>query len=195
MALIPVVLGGPPLLLPLHVVLLELLIDPACSLVFEAEPAPEDLMRVPPRPSDETLFSTRAVLGALGLGALALLFVASVQGLCHAFDASAESLRLASLVSIVVGNLALLRWFRGGVARHHRVNRAFHALLLGVCLVALAVLAVPAVAAAFGLPSLPGPWPWLPVLPAAWAAWRLAAAPAHPAADPLSSLSQPSQPS
>ncbi|MGJ7520516.1 cation-translocating P-type ATPase [Variovorax sp. LT1P1] len=194
-ALIPVVLGGPPLLLPLHVVLLELLIDPACSLVFEAEPAPEDLMRVPPRPSDETLFSTRAVLGALGLGALALVFVASVQALCHAFDASAASLRLASLVSIVVGNLALLRWFRGGVARHHRVNRAFHALLLGVCVVALAVLAAPAVAAAFGLPSLPGPWPWLPVLPAAWAAWRLAAAPAHPAADPLSSLSQPFQPS
>lgn len=56
-ALIPVVLGGPVLLLPLHVVLLELLIDPACSLVFEAEPAADDTMSVPPRPRDDALFS------------------------------------------------------------------------------------------------------------------------------------------
>ena len=34
--------GGPVLLLPVHVVLLELIIDPACSLVFEAEPARSD---------------------------------------------------------------------------------------------------------------------------------------------------------
>ncbi|MFY7855650.1 MAG: ATPase, partial [Rubrivivax sp.] len=38
MALLPVLLGWPPLLLPMHIALLELIIDPACTLAFENEP-------------------------------------------------------------------------------------------------------------------------------------------------------------
>lgn len=112
-ALIPVVLGGPVLLLPLHVVLLELLIDPACSLVFEAEPAPDDSMDVPPRRKEDTLFSLGSAGHALALGGLAFAGVALVQWVCRERGASPEVLRLASLGSIVLGNLLLLVWFRG----------------------------------------------------------------------------------
>jgi hypothetical protein len=55
-------LGGPVLLLPIHVVLLELIIDPACSLVFEAEPASAREMQVPPRSAATPLFSAAAVV-------------------------------------------------------------------------------------------------------------------------------------
>ena len=172
-ALIPVILGGPPLLLPLHVVLLELLIDPACSLVFEAEPAPDDCMRVPPRDARETLFSSAAALRALALGAASLAGVVLVQWLCREWDASAPALRLASLGAIVAGNLLLLLWFRAPGTGHAGVNRAFHGLLLGVGIVWMALLGLPSVASVFGLPLVPAAWILVPSLPAAWAAWRL----------------------
>lgn len=50
LALLPILLGAPPLLFPVHVVLLELVIDPVCSLAFEAEPREPDAMSRPPRP-------------------------------------------------------------------------------------------------------------------------------------------------
>ena len=49
----------PLLLLPVHIVFLELIIDPSCSLIFEAEEAEADVMQRPPRSPDERLFSMR----------------------------------------------------------------------------------------------------------------------------------------
>ncbi|MGJ7573344.1 cation-translocating P-type ATPase [Variovorax sp. RB2P76] len=173
-ALIPVVLGGPVLLLPLHVVLLELLIDPACSLVFEAEPAADDTMSVPPRPRDDALFSLASAGRALALGGLAFTGVALVQWLCRAQGASPEALRLASLGSIVTGNLLLLLWFRrAGGSGHAHDNTVFLALLLGVCMVWALLTAMPGVGPVFGLPGGPSSWAWLLVLPAGWSVWRL----------------------
>ena len=51
----------PLLLLPVHIVFLELIIDPACSLIFEAEEAEADVMRRPPRNPGERLFSLRTI--------------------------------------------------------------------------------------------------------------------------------------
>ena len=45
LSLVPVVLGWPLVLLPVHIVFLELIIDPACSIIFEAEPDETDVMR------------------------------------------------------------------------------------------------------------------------------------------------------
>uniref|UniRef100_UPI0037CA77AB cation-translocating P-type ATPase n=1 Tax=Polaromonas sp. TaxID=1869339 RepID=UPI0037CA77AB len=57
LALVPTLLHWPVLLLPVHIVLLELLIDPACSIVFEAEPEGSDLMARPPRPVSDSPFA------------------------------------------------------------------------------------------------------------------------------------------
>jgi len=76
LALFPALLHWPVLLLPVHIVLLELLIDPACSIIFEAEPEAADLMDRQPRPVSESPFAMRplghAVLQGLGV-AMALL--------------------------------------------------------------------------------------------------------------------------
>lgn len=73
MALLPALFGWPVLLYPLHIVFLELVIDPACALVFENEPAEDDAMRRPPRARGSHLFSgaaiARAVLEGRGTGA------------------------------------------------------------------------------------------------------------------------------
>lgn len=176
LSLLPL-LGGPVLLLPIHVVMLELIIDPACSLVFEAEPLPEDGMRQPPRSADTPLFSRAAVVRALAVGGVALLFVALVQWAGRSLGWSDETLRLAGLAAIVVGNIAMLQWFRGGLRRAGRGNQAFHLLLLGVCAVSLPVLLVDPLSQAFGFPGGLQP-AWVVALlslPAGWAAWRLAA--------------------
>jgi P-type Ca2+ transporter type 2C len=77
LALVPALLQWPVLLLPVHIVLLELLIDPACSIVFEAEPENAGLMERAPRPVAESPFAARlighAVLQGLGIAAILLL--------------------------------------------------------------------------------------------------------------------------
>ncbi|MGY4829103.1 cation-translocating P-type ATPase [Sphaerotilaceae bacterium SBD11-9] len=171
LSLLPV-LGGPVLLLPLHVVLFELIIDPACSLVFEAEPESPDLMSRPPRARTTRLAEPRMLANALAVGAVALAFVALVQWLARARGASDDELRLAAIACVVAGNIAMLLWFRGRGLR--RQNRVFDGLVLGVCAVgAITTLATPA-AHALGLPEV-DPAPVLAVLglPAAWSAWRL----------------------
>jgi Ca2+-transporting ATPase len=70
LALIPPILHWPMLLMPAHIVLLELVIDPACTLVFESEPEESDLMDRPPRALSDSPFSIRAIFPSLwqGLG-------------------------------------------------------------------------------------------------------------------------------
>ncbi|XXQ55534.1 cation-translocating P-type ATPase [Xenophilus aerolatus] len=179
-ALIPVAMGGPVLLLPLHVVLLELLIDPACSLVFEAEPADDDSMSVPPRRRDDALFSLASAARAFAMGALVFAGVAAVQWACRTAGASHEELRMASLGSIVLGNLLLLQSFRGTGRRPTHGNTTFYALLIGVCVVWILLTAVPGVGSVFGLPGRPSPWALWVVLPAAWALRHLVAGARQP---------------
>lgn len=173
-ALIPVALGGPVLLLPLHVVLLELIIDPACSLVFEAEREPGDLMRVPPRPAHARLFSLADAARALAVGGLAFAGVALLQWAARSAGAPIEMLRLASLGGIVAGNLLMLMWFRGLRADHDHTNRVFSALLAGIAVVALVLLGVPGVGPMFGLPAQVPPAALLALAGlGAWGTWGL----------------------
>lgn len=73
MALLPMLMGWPALMLPLHVALLELVIDPTCAIAFENEPADPEVMQQPPRDSQTALFSTKQIAWAAGQG-LCVLF-------------------------------------------------------------------------------------------------------------------------
>jgi Ca2+-transporting ATPase len=78
LALLPSLLHWPILLMPLQIVLLELLIDPACSIVFEAAPASARIMRRPPRPLGESPFR----LANLGWGAIQGSGLAAILATC-----------------------------------------------------------------------------------------------------------------
>ncbi len=107
MALLPVLLGWPPLLFPMHIALLELIIDPACSLAFEAEPEEPGLMQRPPRDTDAPLFGGSTLVLALlqGLGALVLVLLAFVWARPQLPEAGA---RAFAFTTLVVANLALI---------------------------------------------------------------------------------------
>ncbi len=157
-SLLPLLLGTPPLLLPLHVVLLELIIDPACSLVFEAEAEPSDCMHVPPRPASVRLVSATTVRQALAVGLLGLgLSMVTVVSLTHWAGLDAPWQRLGALASLVTGNLLMLTWYRRGarVRNAAKRNRAFQWLLValssGIALILLVSTWVPQL----GLPDHP----------------------------------------
>lgn len=107
MALLPIFLDWPPMLLPMHIALLELIIDPACSIAFEGEPAERDLMRRPPRDSKAPLFAPAMLAMALLQGLGVLLVVAA--GFAWAQGVLSEpQARAFGFATLVAGNLALI---------------------------------------------------------------------------------------
>lgn len=106
LALIPIVLGLPQMLFPMHVVFLELVIDPICATVFEATPAAAGAMLRPPRRRDEALFGPAQIGLALLQGGGVLVGVLGVYlwGLGRYSEPEARG---AAFLALVVGNLFL----------------------------------------------------------------------------------------
>jgi Ca2+-transporting ATPase len=107
-AFLPVLLGWPALLLPVHVVFLEFVIDPACSVAFEAEQSDEEAMLRPPRDPRARLFDGATLLVALGLGASLLVSLLLACGWAIAQGRSEGEVRALGFAAIVFGNLALI---------------------------------------------------------------------------------------
>jgi Ca2+-transporting ATPase len=108
MSLLPVLCGWPLMLLPVHIVLLELIIDPACSVVFEAEPAEPDVMLRPPRDPREPLFSRATVELAVFQGVGVLLAVLAVFALARRMGQGEAEIRALTFTALVAANLALI---------------------------------------------------------------------------------------
>jgi Ca2+-transporting ATPase len=108
MSLIPVLLEWPLALLPVHILFLELIIDPACSVVFEMEGEEKDIMDRPPRKLSEPLFGRQMVFIGLaqGLGVLAL--VLGVYALILSRGLGVSEARMLSFATLVIGNLGLI---------------------------------------------------------------------------------------
>jgi Ca2+-transporting ATPase len=108
MAVLPLAGGWPLVLFPLHVVFLEFMIDPACSLVFEAEGTDDGLMRRRPRDPRARLFDARMLGESLLLGATMLAAVALAYGWTVAAGTPPARARALGFAAIVLGNLALI---------------------------------------------------------------------------------------
>ncbi len=108
LALLPVLLGLPPLLMPAHVVLTEMVIDPICSLAFEGAPEHPRLMQRPPRPRDEGLLAPRLLLLALAQGAILLLAALGLYGWALDAGRSADQARTLAVLALSLGNLGLV---------------------------------------------------------------------------------------
>jgi len=107
MALLPPLMGWPIVLYPMHIAFLELVIDPACSLVFENEPVEGDAMRRPPRDVQAQLFAGGTLWLAFlqGLGVLCVVLAVYAWGATQLAEPQARALGFSTLV---VANLALI---------------------------------------------------------------------------------------
>ena len=115
-ALLPLVTGLPLVLFPLHIAFIEMIIDPACSIAFEAEREEPDLMRRPPRSPTAQLFSAAMIGWSVLQGFTALLAIASVYLFAVHRGLPAEDVRTLSFFTLVLANLMLIvvnRSYRG----------------------------------------------------------------------------------
>lgn len=108
LALIPLLLGWPAVFAPVHIVFLEMIINPACSIAFEAEPAERNIMQRPPRDPQEALFGRHNLLISLMQGLVLLLVTLAILGYALHQGASAELARALTFSTVVIGNLGLI---------------------------------------------------------------------------------------
>ncbi|MFH1285156.1 MAG: cation-translocating P-type ATPase [Candidatus Micrarchaeota archaeon] len=142
MSLIPVLFNLPLALLPVHIAFLELIIDPACSIVFEAEREEKDAMKKPPRDPKKPIFGGKTFRISIlqGVGILLIMLVLFLASLYRG-NSEAEA-RTISFVFLVFANLALILTNRSWSRTIPETLRAPNKALWGVLLGALAFLAL-----------------------------------------------------
>ncbi|TAK50365.1 MAG: cation-translocating P-type ATPase [Xanthobacteraceae bacterium] len=120
MALLPLVFGLPVILMPVHIAFLEMVIDPVCSLVFEAERSEDDVMARPPRPPEQPLVRGALTAWCLTQGLVAFALVggiflfAATQGLA---ENEVRALTFFSLVTAIVALILVNRSFGMALSR------------------------------------------------------------------------------
>lgn len=119
LAILPLVFGLPLILTPIHIAFLEMIIDPACSVVFEAETEESNVMQRPPRDPQSPLVLRKRVLWAVIQGLIVLGVLAIILGVTIHMKLDEPNSRTLMFISLVMMNMALIL-----------LNRSFSASLL-----------------------------------------------------------------
>ncbi len=161
MALLPPLLGWPTVLYPMHIAFLELVIDPACSLVFENEPVEGDAMQRPPRDVQAQLFAGGTLWLAFlqGVGVLGVVLAVYAWGSQTLPEPQARALAFTTLV---VANLALIFSNRSRTQSLWRTLRVPNLILWVVASLTLGLLVLalylPGLSQILHLAPLSVPW-------------------------------------
>ncbi|AII53920.1 cation-translocating P-type ATPase [Hymenobacter sp. APR13] len=175
---VPLLAGWPlaNLLTPVHIIFLELVMGPTCSIAFENEPAEAGQMLQPPRPLTATLLAgaelSRSLVQGLGISA-AVLGVYYVAMRLGQPEAAVRSLVFATLVLSNIFLTLSSRSFTQSVGRMLRVPNPVLWLMLGLTLaLLLATLLVPAARQLFGfVPVPPAALSWCTLAALAGTGW------------------------
>ena len=147
MSLLPVLLKWPLVLFPVHIVFLELIIDPACSFVFEAEPEEKDIMNHPPRNPKKPLFNTRMLALSLLQGVSVLGILVAVFYIALYRERGAMEARTLTFTTLIVANLGLIltnrSWSRTILATFRSSNGALGWVIGGAVIFLGLVLYLP----------------------------------------------------
>lgn len=153
-SLLPLLFGWPLVLLPVQIVFLELIIDPACSVVFEAEPEHPLVMKRPPRDPKEPLFGRRTVLLGLLQGACAFVIALAVLLIALYLGMDDQEVRALTFITLVFENLGLILANRSHSSHTLSTSRTHNAALQwivgGTLIVLGGVLIIPGLRDLFG---------------------------------------------
>jgi len=154
LSILPLLFGLPLVLAPIHIAFLELVIDPACSVVFEAEGEDPALMQRPPRSREERLVAARHIWLSLLQGALTTAVVAGLYWAALARGIATEEARAMAFLALVTANAVLIFASRSPRPGWHGMFSGLSPLAVWVLVGTLAAVAVittvPPAAAAFG---------------------------------------------
>jgi len=158
MSLLPLLFGLPPMLFPLHVVFMEFIIGPACSIAFEAEREQNDVMQRPPRAASQRLFNLRWLLLSLLQGASVLLAAWLIYALSLKYGSGEYIARSLSFTTLALSNVAMILTNRSRTqtvfSTLRRSNSSMWLILSGTIVALELVLYVPGAAEAFRLSPL-----------------------------------------
>jgi len=147
MSLIPVLFNMPLILLPVHIVFLELIIDPACSVVFESENEEHNVMSRPPRKKDEGLFTRSTFTLCLLQGFVVLAVVLAVYVYAISRGLGEPGVRVMTFTTIVIANLCLIltnrSWSETIFSTLRSPNRALWWVFAGTIACLMLVVFVP----------------------------------------------------
>ena len=147
LSLVPVLLDWPLVLFPMHVVFLELIIDPACSVVFEAEGDESDVMSRPPRNPAAPLFGSSTVLLSVMQGLGVLSIVLAVFAIALYRGQGEQDARALTFTTLIIANLGLIlanrSWSRTILENLRTPNPAMWCVFGAATVFLLTVLYVP----------------------------------------------------
>lgn len=152
LTLVPIAMGWPLVLMPIHIAFLHLVIDPACSVVFEAQPEEPNVMQRPPRAPGTPMFG-RTVLGiSLAQGAAVLVVVLAMEAVALRLGRSEPVARTLTFGTFLIANLGLIfsnRTWSRPVAGSSLHDRAMWSVIAGALLFFSLVIYIPALAELF----------------------------------------------
>lgn len=147
LALFPLLFGFPLILLPAHIAFLELIIDPACSVVFEAEPEEKNIMQRSPRDMKQKLFGRKSMFTSLLQGTSVLIVVIAVFLLALYLGKGEMEARTLTFATLVIANITLiaanLSWEQDIFKTINTENRALWLVAGGALLSLSIVLYIP----------------------------------------------------
>lgn len=148
LSLIPILLGDFPLILwPVHIVFLELIIDPACSIIFEAEKEEKNVMSRPPRNINEPFFGAKKILFSCLQGVSILIIVLAIYFIGLYFGHSPDKVRALAFTTLIVSNIAVIltnrSWTRNIFEIIGTANHAVKWVIGGAIVFLLMALDVP----------------------------------------------------
>ncbi len=148
LSLIPVFFSNLPLLLwPVHIVFMELIIDPACSIIFEAEKEEKNVMNRPPKDINEPFFGAKKIWLSCsqGIGILAIVFAVYFFGL--RMDYSEKEVRALAFTTLIASNIAVIlsnrSWTRNIFQIISTTNKTVKYVVGGATFFLILVLNVP----------------------------------------------------
>lgn len=163
MSLIPVMLGWPLVLLPIHIVFFEMMVDPTCTVVFEAEPEEVNVMNRPPRAASEKIFDAGILWLGFKQGVVLLMLLLGIYWWSQLSGLGADQARALAFTAMIIGDLWLIFMNRSWALSLRDTLGRHNPSLWWVVACALSMLGgavfVPALSALFHF-SEPG-WQWI----------------------------------
>ena len=148
LSLIPVLFADLPLILwPVHIVFLELIIDPACTMIFEAEKEEKNVMSRPPKDINEPFFSAKKILFSClqGIGIIVICLLVYLIGLKMGY--SEKGVRTLTFVTLIVSNIAVIisnrSWTSGFFKILSTPNKAVNWIVGGAMIFLILILNIP----------------------------------------------------